>query len=113
MGGFMVRRASSERFLRDMKMNHISSALVLQINPPDRNKAEVMKEITTKNRELITFGAIHPNDGNIKEKIDKYLSLNIKGWKLNPHICGFHIDDRKSIGRDKTTYFILQWARNT
>lgn len=96
-GEFIVRRASTERLLRDMKMNHISSALVLQINPPDRNTAQVMEDITTKNRELMTFGSIHPNDGSIKEKIEKYLSLNIKGWKLNPHICGFNIDDRQSI----------------
>lgn len=97
MGGLLVRRASVKRLLRDMKMNHISSALVLQINPPDRNTAEVMEDITTKNRELMTFGAIHPKDGNIEEKIEKYLLSNIKGWKLNPHIGGFHIDDRQSM----------------
>jgi len=97
IGGLLVRKATPERLLRDMKLNSISKAVVMQINPANKNVAEAMNKIVENNRELITFGSIHPKDTNIQDKIDRYLSLDIYGWKINPHVCGFKIDDRSVI----------------
>ena len=96
-GALVLNYATTERLLIDMDNNGISKAVIQQINPPDKNSADIMEEIVSKNERLYTFGAIHPFDKDIDSKIKHYMSLHIKGWKLNPHVCGFSIDCKESL----------------
>lgn len=91
-GAFVLNYATTERLLTDMDHNGISKAVIQQINPPDKNSADVMEEIVNKNERLYTFGSIHPFDEDIDSKIKHYMNLHIEGWKINPHVCGFSID---------------------
>lgn len=96
-GAFVLNYATSERLLHDMKLNHISKALVHQINPPNKNSSTKIQKIIAQQSELITFGSIHPYDDDPLNKIEDYLSKDIKGWKLNPHVWGVPIDCDESI----------------
>ncbi len=96
-GVFVLNYATAEKLLKDMDNNCISQAVIQQINPPDKNSADIMEEIVTQNERLYTFGAIHPFDESIDSKINHYMNLHIKGWKINPHVCGFSIDCEKSL----------------
>ena len=96
-GVFVLNYATTERLLKDMDNNCIGKAVIQQINPPNKNSADIMEEIVTQNERLYTFGAIHPFDENIDSKIKHYMNLHIKGWKINPHVCGFSIDCIKSL----------------
>lgn len=96
-GVFVLNYATTERLLKDMDNNCITKAVIQQINPPDKNSADIMEEIVTQNERLYTFGAIHPFDENIDNIINHYMDLHIKGWKINPHVCGFSIDSEKSL----------------
>jgi hypothetical protein len=80
-----------------MKLNNINQGVVLQINPPNKNSAIDMDLIMKENKELMTFACIHPGDDNITEKVQEYLNMNIKGWKISPHVGNFRIDDDQSI----------------
>ena len=80
-----------------MDNNCIGKVVIQQINPPNKNSADIMEKIVTQNDRLYTFGAIHPFDENIDSKIKHYMNLHIKGWKINPHVCGFSIDCIKSL----------------
>jgi len=80
-----------------MNNNGIRKAVIQQINPPDKNSADIMEDIVTKNERLYTFGSVHPFDKNIDSKIEHYMNLHIKGWKINPHVCGFSIDCKESL----------------
>ncbi len=96
-GVFVLNYATTEKLLKDMDNNCISKAVIQQINPPDKNSADIMEEIVTQNERLYTFGAVHPFDESIDSKINHYMNLHIKGWKINPHVCGFSIDCEKSL----------------
>lgn len=96
-GAFVLNYATTKKLLKDMDDNCISQAVIQQINPPNKNSADIMEEIVTQNERLYTFGAIHPFDKNIDSKINHYMNLHIKGWKINPHVCGFSIDCEKSL----------------
>lgn len=72
-----------------MDYNCISKAVIQQINPPNRNSADIMEEIITQNERLYTFGAIPPFDESIDRKIKQYMNLHIKGWKINPQDTTF------------------------
>lgn len=96
-GVFVLNYATTEKLLIDMDNNGISKAVVLQINPPNKNSADIMDEIITQNKRLYTFGSIHPFDENIDSKIEHYMNLHIRGWKINPHVCGFSINSKKSL----------------
>ncbi|MPW27213.1 amidohydrolase family protein [Alkalibaculum sp. M08DMB] len=96
-GGFVLKKASPERLMRDMKLNNICKSLVLQISDPYKNSAGCMEEIVKANEQLITFGSIHPKDRNIQSEIHKYLSFDIKGWKVNPHVMGVNVESKEFI----------------
>lgn len=96
-GALVLNYATVDKLLIDMDNNGISKAVIQQINPPNKNSADMMEEIVTQNEQLYTFGSIHPFDKNIDEKINHYMNLHIKGWKINPHVCGFSIDCKKSL----------------
>ncbi|MFR2604534.1 MAG: hypothetical protein ACLTAX_04335 [Waltera sp.] len=87
-GALVLNYATVDRLIMDMEANHIQRAVVQQINPPNKNCVEVMDNIVKNNDRLYTFGSIHPFDDNILAKIDNYMKMDIKGWKLNPHIWG-------------------------
>lgn len=90
-GALVLNYATVDRLIMDMEANHIQRAVVQQINPPNKNCVEVMDNIVKNNDRLYTFGSIHPFDDNILAKIDNYMKMDIKGWKLNPHIWGVPI----------------------
>lgn len=96
-GAFVLNYATVERLIMDMDANGISKAVVQQINPPNKSCAGEMDEIVKGNSRLYTFGSIHPYDDDILSQIDIYMKMDIKGWKLNPHIWGISIDDKKTI----------------
>jgi hypothetical protein len=96
-GVFVLPYATEERLMADMDRNNIRKAVVLQINPPNKSCGKVMDDMVKRNDRLYTFGSIHPYDSDIPAKIDRYMKLDIKGWKLNPHIWGVPIDCEPSI----------------
>lgn len=96
-GALVLNYATVDRLIMDMDANHIRKAVVQQINPPKKSCAKEMDDIVKSNDRLYTFGSIHPFDDNILTKINDYMKMDIKGWKLNPHIWGVPIDCDKSI----------------
>ena len=96
-GVLVLPYATEERLMTDMDRNNIRKAVVLQINPPNRSCGEAMDNMVKNNDRLFTFGSIHPYNKDIPGKIDRYMKLDIKGWKLNPHIWGVPIDCEPSI----------------
>lgn len=96
-GALVLNYGTKERLLMDMDQNGIHKSVVLQISPPNKNCADCMEEIVTQNERIYTFGSIHPFDKDIDHKIEMYKKLHIKGWKLNPHVCGFAIDCEESL----------------
>lgn len=96
-GAFVLNYATEDRLIMDMDANNIHKAVVQQINPPNKSCGEVMDSIVKNNDRLYTFGSIHPFDDDIVTKINNYMKLDIKGWKLNPHIWGVPIDCDESI----------------
>lgn len=96
-GAFVLNYATVERLISDMNLNGIQKAVILQINPPNQSCRDDMEKIVTENKTLYTFGSIHPFDKDIAAKIDSYMKMNIKGWKLNPHIWGVPIDCEETI----------------
>ncbi len=96
-GVFVLPYATEERLIADMDRNNIHKAVVLQINPPNKSCGEAMDDMVKHNERLYTFGSIHPCDRDIPAKIERYMKLDIKGWKLNPHIWGVPIDCEPSI----------------
>lgn len=96
-GAFVLNYATTEKLLIDMNKNGISKAVIQQINPPNKNSADMIEEVVARNEQLYTFGAVHPFDENIDSKIRHYMSLHIKGWKINPHVCGFSVDCKESL----------------
>lgn len=96
-GALVLNYATVDRLIIDMDANHIGKAVVQQINPPKKSCAKVMDNIVKNNDRLYTFASIHPFDANIPAKIDNYMKMDIKGWKLNPHIWGVPIDCDESI----------------
>ena len=96
IGALVLNYATVERLLRDMDANGISKAVILQINPPGKSCIEDMEEIVTGNPRLCTLASIHPYDTDIPDKIERYMKMHIKGWKLNPHIWGVPIDCKET-----------------
>lgn len=96
-GALVLNYATIDRLIMDMDANHIQKAVVQQINPANKNCAKIMNQIVKNNDRLYTFGSIHPYDKAIVDKIDNYMQMDIKGWKLNPHIWGVPIDCDESI----------------
>lgn len=96
-GALVLNYATVDRLLRDMDDNHIGKAVVQQINPPNKSCAKVMDDIVKNNDRIHTFGSIHPFDDNILKKIEDYMKMDIKGWKLNPHVWGVSIDCQETI----------------
>jgi len=96
-GALVLNYATEERIIMDMNSNHISKSVVQQINPANKSCASTMNEMVARNNRLLTFASIHPFDENILSKIDDYMKLDIKGWKLNPHIWNVPIDCDKTI----------------
>lgn len=96
-GVFVLPYATEERLMADMDRNNIRKAVVLQINPPNKSCGKAMDDMVKRNDRLYTFGSIHPYAQDIPAQIDRYMKLDIKGWKLNPHIWGVPIDCEPSI----------------
>ncbi len=46
---------------------------------------------------MIPFASIHPLEGDIEVKIDKYVSGGARGFKINPHVQRVGIDDGSMI----------------
>lgn len=54
-------------------------------------------EINTENDRLISFGGIHPDNDDIEGKLDRIVSLGLKGIKLHPDYQGVFIDDERHV----------------
>lgn len=99
LGGFItaVRSARPDRLIRDMKLNGISKAVVLQLNTAELDCMKEMEKVIKDNEELITFGSIHPLDIEVEKKIQTNMDSGVLGWKIAPHINGDNIDSENSI----------------
>lgn len=99
IGGFYsaVTLSKPERMLRDMKLNNVSKAVVLQLNTPDCDSSEDMKSVAAEYNEFISFGSIHPQDANSNEQIKRNLRYGVRGWKIAPHVINENIDSVKTI----------------
>ncbi len=78
-----------------MTVNHIDYSVVLPIvtNP---KQFDSINEFATKingTDGIISFGSIHPENENIREKLEYIKSLGLKGVKLHPDYQGHFIDD--------------------
>ncbi len=92
-----LRRASTDRLIRDMEDGGINQAVVLPISECNCDDTAKLKTQTDKYDNLISFGSIHPYDSNREEKIKRYTGLGIKGFKINPHIWKIGFDDPKLV----------------
>ena len=73
-GALVLNYATTEKLLADMNNNGIRKAVIHQINPPDKNSADIMEEIVNKNERLYTLGSVHPFDKDIDSKIKHYMN---------------------------------------
>lgn len=71
-GALVLNYATIEKLLIDMDNNGIRKAVVQQINPPNKNSADMMEEVVPQNERLYTFGSIRPFDKNIDDKINHW-----------------------------------------
>ncbi len=72
------------RMIRDMKLNNISKAVVLQARKPNCDSSEDMKKkLISQYNELITFGCVHPHDNEIEKQIEKKFIL----WRKRVENC--------------------------
>ncbi|HKL33461.1 MAG TPA: amidohydrolase family protein [Tangfeifania sp.] len=93
----LLQNATIERANRDMKQNGISKMVLLPIQGENGAETEDLIEQTRDYSDLLFFGSIHPNEQNIQEKIDKYISRGIKGFKIAPHVWNIDADDKRVI----------------
>ncbi|KUO70561.1 MAG: hypothetical protein APF77_22030 [Clostridia bacterium BRH_c25] len=93
----LIQNASLERVIRDMKQNHIQQMVLLPIQGVDGSETENLLELTKNNQEFIFFGSINPNEVQVKGKVERYLDMGVKGFKLNPHIWKIDFDDKRVI----------------
>ena len=54
-------------------------------------------EINKKHKNLLSFGGIHPDDDNIKEKLKFLKDSGFKGIKIHPDYTGTFIDDERYV----------------
>lgn len=80
-----------------MNQNGIHKAVIHQINPPSSSCGKVMDQLVNENNRFYTFASVHPYAKDIDKCIDEYMKMNIKGWKLNPHIWNVDIDCEATI----------------
>lgn len=99
LGGFInaMRSARPDRLKRDMKLNGISKAVVLQLNTTELDCMKEMEKVIKNNKELLTFGSIHPLDTEAEKKIKLNIASGVSGWKIAPHINGDNIDSNNSM----------------
>ncbi len=82
-----------------MKESGIDYSVVLPVvtNPKQFDSINrFAKEIDGKNG-IISFGGIHPDNDNIKEKLDYIKSLGLKGIKIHPDYQNTFIDDERYV----------------
>lgn len=99
LGGYItvLRTSIPSRLKRDMELNGVSKAVVLQINSPKLDCMESMKKIVDNDDALLTFGSIHPLEREIERKIELNKMAGVLGWKINPHVNGVNIDSNECI----------------
>lgn len=99
LGGFIraLRSATPERLVHDMQLNNIYKAVVLQLNTPEEDCIDSMKAVVSEYDSLLTFGSIHPEEKNIKNKIDQNIKAGVLGWKIAPHVNGYDIDGKETM----------------
>lgn len=99
MGGFYsaIIKSLPERMIRDMKLNKVSRAVVLQLNTPQCDSQMSMERVTREYDQFISFGNIHPDDSNILSKIESNIKSGVKGWKIAPHVIGKDINAPETI----------------
>lgn len=99
LGGFItaMRSARPDRLKRDMKLNGISKAVVLQLNTTELDCRKEMERVIKDNEEILTFGSIHPLDTEFEKKIELNKTSGVLGWKIAPHVNGDNIDSDNSI----------------
>ncbi|MBE5942764.1 MAG: metal-dependent hydrolase [Lachnospiraceae bacterium] len=78
-----------------MKANHIDYSVVLPIvtRPKQFDSINEFAAKINGTDGIISFGSIHPENENIREKLEYIKSLGLKGVKLHPDYQNHFIDD--------------------
>jgi predicted TIM-barrel fold metal-dependent hydrolase len=88
-----IRSATPSRLLKDMASQHIGKSVILPINAKDHNCALDLLHAVNSEKAFVPFASVHPLEKDIERKIAMYVSLGIKGFKINPHVMKVAVDD--------------------
>jgi len=92
-------KGTYDDLLKSMKDGNIDISVVLPVvtNPSQFDSVnKYASKINNKNG-IISFGGIHPDNDNYREKIDIIKGLGLQGIKLHPDYQKTFIDDKKYI----------------
>lgn len=82
--------------LESMRRAGISKSCIAPIaTKPDQARSinRWAKEISERHEQIISFGALHPEQGDWREEIDFLVSNGFRGIKLHPDYQEFFVDD--------------------
>jgi predicted TIM-barrel fold metal-dependent hydrolase len=80
--------AGFESLKREMEQNSITHSVVLPIEP--YSSTTELISYANRDKSLIPFASVDPNDPNRVEKLRKYAESGCRGLKLHPIIQDFH-----------------------
>lgn len=87
-----------DNLLVSMRENSISHSVLLPIaTTPSQyetiNKTAVQINNKYKDKGIISFGSLHPDNSNYKDILNSLVKENVKGIKLHPVFQGVYLDD--------------------
>lgn len=89
--------ATLSGLLNSMKKTETDISVVLPIatKPSHFESMNRFASEVNKQQNIISFGAIHPDDSDYKEHLKKIKLMGFKGIKLHPYFQNVRIDDKK------------------
>ena len=101
LGGFpnaliLFNNAVPDRLLEDMDTGNVSKSVVMFIASPDYPCTDFLTGLR-QSEKLIPFASLYAYENDKEKKLDQYLSLGVKGFKINPHVVNVNIDHPENI----------------
>ncbi len=93
----LLRKAATDRLLRDMSEGSVAQSVILPINTQHFDATGALIDSISGSEYLLPFGSIHPYEDKIENKVESCLSKGVRGFKINPHIQKVDIDDDRMI----------------
>lgn len=92
-------KAFTDGTLKGLLSSMRKSGITASIQLPIATRADQVAAINNfvlkiNSPEIISFGALHPQDKNFKNELDRLHSAGVKGIKLHPEYQHFYPDDR-------------------